>query len=113
LKHAASILLLLCSCAAPRPQTAPNLNPRRLSLQSNQSEEPELIAPAATNAIVLQLMFPAWPLTNCYLMSSPDLVNWQRREFFSVTNGQTVEWQINYDPNTPNEFFMAGGETIP
>jgi hypothetical protein len=63
---------------------------------------------------VLHFIFPR-PLTNCYLLSSTDLVNWENRNDFSLetnTDG-SIGWHLIPDQSKPHEFYRSGGETIP
>ncbi|HWD94104.1 MAG TPA: hypothetical protein VG938_17365 [Verrucomicrobiae bacterium] len=66
-------------------------------------------APVATLGYTLHFTYIE-PLTNGWLESSTDLTHWEKRNDFTVTNGQ---WLVKMDPSKPSEFYRAGGEPLP
>lgn len=78
--------------------------------------EPETVLPPppVTNTVLLHFTYSQCPLTNGYVQSSTDLIQWQTRQDFAVTtNGDgSVDWTLPND-GQPQEYFRAGGCTIP
>ncbi|HEX4262742.1 MAG TPA: hypothetical protein VH597_00270 [Verrucomicrobiae bacterium] len=70
------------------------------------------IGPPPPSAIIVLLPFVYHEadLRDCFLESSTDLVHWEGRSDFTVTNGR---WFVKMDPSKPWEFYRAGGESLP
>jgi hypothetical protein len=117
--------LLLTGCAGKQIQQeiTENLRPEKSGPSSASSvfpSSPVLIEPLSSQAgilpppppgFVLHFIYP-FQLTNCYLQSSTDLVNWENRYDFSLeTNADgSVGWHLVPDPLKPREFYRSGGE---
>jgi hypothetical protein len=110
------LILLLASAAnwkskarAGRPKDKDQMSDLRLPA----SDFPLLVAPPI--GFALHFTYSQWPLMNCALESSTDLVHWETRADFSVqTNVDgTISWRLERAPLKPCEFFRIAGETIP
>lgn len=104
------ILLLLAGCAAgPGKPPSPPVPPM-MTLQS--SAQSEAVVLPDTNGILLHLEFPEWPLTNCFVQGSTDLVTWYPRTFVIVTNkNESTEWVVQ-QMGRRQEFFRVGGQRM-
>jgi len=91
-------LLLLFGCAS---------SPMRYAIQSNQAVLP------SQEVLTLRLYFTNWPLTNCYLESSTDMVAWKKEEFSFTTNTDGSEqWDVHFNGNLPAQYFRGVGQPI-
>jgi len=96
-------LVLLCGCSTEerrRPEV--------------RCQTAEVARQASGTTLALHFAYRQWPLTNCCLESSTDLVHWENRDDFSVeTNANgIVDWRLKPAPLKPREFFRIAGETI-
>jgi hypothetical protein len=105
------INFLLSSCAEKQPQNSIALSLLPRAVTHRDSDQAVVISPLpASFGITFPLFVYPVPLTNGFLESSTDLVHWEERDDFIVTNG---EWLVKMDPSKPREFYRVGGEPLP
>jgi hypothetical protein len=107
---------LLAGCAQVIQGTAV-LPPIPLLVKSPLSQaQPLLVLPPPSTAAPLwfHFIFPVDDLTNRYVESSTDLLNWVRRDDITlvtnITDAETnIFWNLPRDMSKPREFYKAGG----
>ena len=103
------ILFLLCGCDESQLS---EVGGQKSDFRPPTSDVRLLVAPPPE--FVLHFTYAQWPLANCSLESSTDLVHWETRDDFSVetnTDG-IINWRLQPAPLKPREFFRIAGETI-
>lgn len=103
------VLALLLGGCVSKSNIAPVAPP--LPASTLHSLSSEIVLPPPAPDIVLHFIYPVLPLTNGYLQSSTDLVHWVYR--YDFTNDAKGDWYLTNHADLPDQFFRAGGDTIP